>query len=248
MRLLGHLVVGLLALAMVGLGFWQLDRLDERKDHNARVLARADAKPLDASQLDDAEAEDVEYRRVSARGRYVAEEEVLLRFRSRNGLPGYHVLTPFDLAGGAGVVLVNRGWVPLQLGESWPVRSAAPPGGEVAIVGRARTPEGGELNPSTHEGVIRVSRADPEAIGRRIDANLPPAYLELLGSQDTDRFPIPVPAPTLSDGPHLSYALQWFAFATIGVVGWTLRMRKRDRPASRRGGAEGSSAPTQEAS
>ena len=232
MRLLGHVVVGLLAIVMVGLGFWQLDRLDQRKAHNQRVLARADAPPLPARQLAGADAEDVEYRRVTARGRYLIDEEVLLRFRSRNGLPGYHVLTPFALDGGDGVVLVNRGWVPRQLGESWPVRSAAPPTGEVSITGRARTPEGGELNPSTHDGVIRVSRADPEALGRRLDLDLPPAYVELLGSQDTDRFPIPVPAPTLSEGPHLSYALQWFAFAAIGVVGWTLRVRRVRRSPS----------------
>lgn len=229
MRLLGHIVVGVLALAMVGLGLWQLDRLDQRKEHNALVAARIDAPSLTAAEAVGQVPERIEHRRVVARGRYLADDEVLLRFRSRNGLPGYHVLTPLELSGGAGVVLVNRGWVPLQVGDRWPLRSAAPPPGDVQVVGRARTPEAGALNPSTRDDVVRVSRADPEAIGRRIDLDLPPTYLELLGVQDTDRFPIPVPAPRLSEGPHLSYALQWFAFAAIAVVGWTLRVRRRVR-------------------
>jgi cytochrome oxidase assembly protein ShyY1 len=40
---------------------------------------------------------------------------------------------------------------------------------------------------------------------------------------------VPVPLPDLSEGPHLSYAIQWFCFAAVAVAGAAILVR-RERP------------------
>ena len=42
-----------------------------------------------------------------------------------------------------------------------------------------------------------------------------------------DHEPAPVPVPTMDEGPHFSYAVQWFIFSTVAVVGYPLILRKR---------------------
>jgi cytochrome oxidase assembly protein ShyY1 len=54
-----------------------------------------------------------------------------------------------------------------------------------------------------------------------------PFYVDLVESQPAEStgLPEPLPAPDLSEGPHLSYAVQWFIFATCVAIGWVLAVR-----------------------
>lgn len=208
--------------ACVAAMFWQLRRLDERRAGNALVRARAgEVVDLPPSGFDDGVDEDaLVYRRVRMRGTYDTDHELLVRFRSRRGLPGYEVITP--LVTDAGAVLVDRGWVPLDDGDRWPVASAAPPSGDVEVEGL--------LSPAEDRSP-RISR--PTSVGKPpIIASLDPPRLEsvaghrnlyalpVLAAGSSTRYPAPVDPPDLGEGPHLSYAVQWFLFASVGIVGW----------------------------
>jgi cytochrome oxidase assembly protein ShyY1 len=226
--LVGHVIVVALAVLFVNLGFWQLRRLDERKQHNALVLARsATTTPL-------ADGTPLAYRRVTVTGTFDPAHELLVRFRSRNGLPGYEVVTPL-VTGSGPVVLVDRGWVPLDAGDQWPVASAAPPGGEVTVVGLLAPSEGGGLRLERRPGKAPViGSIDVAALERAkavAPAGLYPLHLvaETTVPATTGNYPAPVDPPDLGEGPHLSYAFQWFSFATVGVVGWVLLLGRRAR-------------------
>lgn len=227
--LVGHVVVVVVAVAFVNLGFWQLRRLDERKQHNALVLARsATPGPLPVATGND--PDDLVYRRVTVTGTYDPSHEVLARFRSREGLPGYEVVTPLMVDGGP-VVLVDRGWVPLDVGDRWPVPAAAPPTGEVTVDGLLAPPEGGGLRLERREGRPPVVGAIDVVALRQAGvapAGVYPVHL-LAEAASNDGYPAPVDPPDLGDGPHLSYALQWFSFAAVVVVGWIVLLARRAR-------------------
>jgi surfeit locus 1 family protein len=236
-----HLLVIALMVAMVNLAFWQLRRLDEKKAFNALVRSRSAAAvvPLDVLVPVGADASavpPVEWRTVRAIGRYDATGQVLIRSRSLGGRPGYHVVAPLVLADGR-ALLVNRGWIPIGTDPKAPPAPPAPPGGEVTVDGRLRASQHkgtfGASDPATGT-LSALNRVDVPRLARQLPSPVVPAYVELTGQEPSaGALPTPIPLPALNEGPHLSYAVQWFVFTICAAVGWVLVVRKsaRARPA-----------------
>lgn len=226
-RWIGLTVFAIVAVVTcVMLGLWQLDRLEERRGLNDRFAAGLAIAPAPLQDLL-ADASALEYRRAIATGRYDTEHEVILYGRTLNGQAGNHVLTPLVLADGRAVI-VDRGWVPFEMDEP-PVPAATPPSGEVEVEGAllASRPGGaGEIQPGA-ERVTTVRTVDIEAIARDVPYELVPWFLQLrIQSPAAGSFPVPEPAPELTEGPHLGYAFQWFAFAVIAAVGYVILVRR----------------------
>ena len=241
--IIGTLLVAAIVAGCVSAGFWQLGRLDERRRTNAQVRARAGEVVELPSAGFAAEVDDDElvYRRVRITGTYDADHEVLARFRSRKGLPGYEVVTP--LVTDDGVVLVNRGWVPLDLGDRWPAAPGAPgapPTGEVEVEGLLVRAESGPVRLVEQDsGASVVAAIDPRRLRDAVAAGGRRVYaLPVLATQAGDEFPAPVDPPNLGEGPHRDYAVQWFLFASVGVVGWVLLLFRRG-PLTRRAAPRG---------
>jgi surfeit locus 1 family protein len=214
--LVGTIVCAAIVVLFVNLGFWQLRRLDERRARNDLVESRMEAPVVPVLEADGP----LEFRRVSAEGRYDADGEVLVRSRSLNGSPGRWVLTPLVLDSGTAVV-VNRGFVPN--GTDVP----RPPAGEQRVEGVLRaTEERGSIGPrDPAEGTLsELARADLGRIQQQYDREVFPLYLQRL--DDSTEVPFAIPAPELDEGPHLGYAVQWFLFATVGLVGWPILLRR----------------------
>ncbi|HMK12319.1 MAG TPA: SURF1 family protein [Acidimicrobiales bacterium] len=226
----------LLIVLMVNLGFWQLRRLDTRKAHNAQVTERAAAAVVPLQDLIAPDTEvgatgDVQWRNAKVSGRYDESQQVLVRNRSYNGIPGYHVLTPLVLSSGEAVE-INRGFVPLETSGTKPIVPPAP-SGEVTVTGRVRSSQKrghfGPRDPATGT-LTEVVRADLVRLQEQVPYHLLPVYLELESSQPAESKGLtPIPLPELDDGPHLSYAIQWFTFSALAVVGWVVVVRKTAR-------------------
>ena len=235
--IVGTVLVTAIVAGCISAGFWQLGRLDERRRTNEQVRARA-AEVVDlppAGFAAGADEDDLIFRRVRMSGTYDADHEVLARFRSRKGLPGYEVVTP--LVTDAGVVLVNRGWVPLDLGDEWPSARGAPPVGTVELEGVLVPAESGpvRLVGGDGGGAPVVAAIDPRRLADAVGAADRPVYaVPVLATEAGDEFPTPVEPPGLGEGPHRDYAVQWFLFATVGVVGWTVLLFRRGPFAARR--------------
>jgi len=242
--LVGHVIAVSAVVGFVALGSWQLSRLEERRAANALVTARLDqqAVPL-ADVLAEAGGDPglLAYRPVTVTGTYRPAEELRLSTRAHQGRPGHHLLTPLAYDGERAVV-VNRGWVPLELDDP-PVALAAPgpEGAEVTVRGflvpgqeaggfGVRVPDG----ETDYLGVVDLDR-----IQQQVDADLAPVWLQL-SAQDPPAprgLPIPAAPPELTEGNHLSYAGQWFLFAAVVAVGYPLLLRRtvRDRTPMRDG-------------
>jgi cytochrome oxidase assembly protein ShyY1 len=231
--MVAHLVVLVLVVVFVNLGFWQLRRLDERQLTNAVGESRYEAAPVEVEMLVGAAGDDVEsleYRLAIATGVFQPEHEVLIRSQVYQGAAGFRVITPL-LGEEGSAVLVDRGWVPLGMDEV-PVVEAAPPEGEVTVKGWVRPSQQRQaLAPADPEDgrLVAMSRVDIDRIQDQVPFDLAPVYLSLLGDQETGQ-PILTAAPTFEDeGPHLAYAIQWFGFTVIAIVGYFMLIRRSAR-------------------
>jgi surfeit locus 1 family protein len=231
--LLSHLLVLVLVVVMVGAGLWQLARLDEREDRNAEVRARRElpAQPLEdlvAAAGDDLGA--LQYRIGTATGEFDPAGELLVANRTFDGAPGFWVLTPL-VTGPGRVVVVNRGFVPRPVALGEDPSAYAAPSGVVTVAGTVQPSRGGGVVVESG-GLRQISRPDVRALTEGTERSPAPVLLQLDEAQPPLR---PVPPPDLGDGPHLSYAFQWFVFALIAVVGYPLVLRRVLRGEAGRG-------------
>jgi len=241
--ILSHLFVVLIVAACVTAGLWQLDRLDDKRDRNALLAARADlpTEPIADVITPDAtaaEADAVTYRRVRATGTYSAVDDVLVANRTNAGAPGYWVLTPLVTDEGW-AVLVNRGWIPLGVGDLPEVRAerAAPPPGRVTVEGFLSPSQvrgsPGPIDDATGR-IERLARVDVEAVEAQTRLDLVADWLALEAqSPPVDDLPVPVGPPDRDEGPHLSYAIQWAFFASLAIGGYVLILRRVARDKAR---------------
>lgn len=235
--LLSHLFAVFVVVSFVLLGLWQLDRHDQRAARNATVAARSDLPPVDvAAVLDEvADPGDARFRTVSAAGTY-GERDLLVDNRSKDGLPGAWVLTPLLLDDGTTLV-VNRGF---QFSESGRVDPAPAPTGTVRVEGTVTTWDGGSCGVRTDasgqpEGMACLQRSTAEeAFGGAV---LPVVVQRQESEPPSSELLVPVPAPELDAGPHRSYAVQWFTFATIVAIVYPLILRRKARGVGERADA-----------
>ena len=204
------------ALIFARLGLWQVDRLRERRAANMAALAARSAPRV---RLDTATpiTTALDGREVSAIGHYDHEHDVVLRGRVYGGSPGVEVVTPLVLEGGRTAVLVNRGFLPAPdavTAQTDSVREF----GRVRVNGTALALPSGGGAPLERGGHTTWARLDREALSARMPYRIAAVYIRQ--SPDTALPPFPrrlEPLP-IDDGPHLSYAIQWFAFAAMVMV------------------------------
>ena len=241
------IVAVIIAGVCIRLGLWQLDRLDERRTENARIAAGIGGAPVDMDAVG-ADSSRSRALRVRLRGEYDFDNEIVLINRSRDGSPGVNILTPLRLPGRDTAVIVNRGWVYSADGATVDARRWREPvtAAGVAYVSWLATQSVAAERPGGPSGERALKnrqtpRADRESIAKLIPYPIAPYQLVLLDSAAIDRAgaayggagpgpmgtdapadrtrPVRIPLPALDEGPHKSYAMQWFAFAAIALIG-----------------------------
>jgi surfeit locus 1 family protein len=223
----------LLAVLFVRLGFWQIRRLGERRALNAAIAARLASAPAPVEELGDSS---VVFRRAIVAGSPDYDAEIVFTGRSRNGSPGVYLLTPVRVPGMSAAVLVNRGWV--YAPDAATVQQPAWRESRMTFVGYLDTLRAGGT--AADSAQLRRGRRVRTLAAKTIRSVMPYAVADhflVVTENGSDRTPARLPLPQLNDGPHVSYAIQWFAFATIAVVGAmvvTLRARRDSETEARR--------------
>ena len=218
----------LVAAVFVRLGFWQLSRLDERRAAN-RTAAQARAEPpRELGVGADWTAEELNERWVEARGAFDHAHEIVIRGQAFQGAPGVLVVTPLRLTASDSAVLVLRGFVPAADAVRAEIDSLREPG-EVRVRGLATPIASGGGQPLDYSGRTTWARLDLAALRTRLPYPVLPVLLRQTPDSGLSARPRRLPAPELSEGPHLSYAIQWFAFAVMAVAFGVLVVRKRGK-------------------
>jgi len=236
--LLSRQWAGYLALTIVfavvcsGLGTWQLARRAQAQVEISRVDNNFDAEAIPLAEALpelDSFAESQKWLPVELTGRYLQDEELLVRNRSLNINPGFEVLTPLLLANGD-VFIVDRGWVPTgDDDQNSPAAVPASPDGEVTVVVRLKKGEPVLAGRSaTGNQVATINLPD---IAERLGRDTYTGAYGLMKTEDPGvaERPTAVLRPVRDEGPHLSYAFQWFVFALMAFVGlgWAARQEYR---------------------
>lgn len=213
----------------VRLGLWQLDRLAERRAVNAEALALREAPELTLGP--GVLGAELGGRRVRVAGEFDRAGEVVIRGQSWDGGPGVRVVTPLRIEGSDTVVLVDRGFVKSPDAVHADLTGLDEPGRR-AVRGLAfplgRREDGGQ--PLERDRSVTWRGLDRDALRARLP--FPVAEVWVLQTPDSALPPWPrrMEPPALDDGPHLSYAIQWFAFALIGVGGAAVVAFRARRP------------------
>ncbi len=229
------LIVAVATFTFVSLGLWQLDRLEERRFENAIKVQRGEQEPVpiavavDANGSIEQAGDEHAFRTVTVTGSFDPEHEVLARSQTYEGTAGFHVVTPFvDESGTA--LLVNQGWIPLEFDE--PPFTSSTTDTESIVVTLAASQVRAGFGPIEPDGPLeRIARVDIGRLASQMPYPLYPVYAIAYGGPDPSVLPIAIESPEISEGAHLSYAIQWFSFATVSVVGFwalaTTKARKR---------------------
>ncbi|MHB8513213.1 MAG: SURF1 family protein [Actinomycetota bacterium] len=233
-RPLLYALTGFVAICCVGLGIWQLQRLHDRRALNNELIHRTKL-PLVALghlELSGGRSDPYAYRRVRATGTYDVTREVILRARAIGDRPGNHVLDPLRLSDGTGII-IDRGWVPLDHDRPDGADFKAP-SKQVTITGILVPTEPkpilfGPTDPS--RGVLStIGRIDLPRLQKQIPYSIKPLYLVMEEQQPPQSGVLPTVEglPPPGEGPHFSYAIQWFTFASIALItGFLVGRRER---------------------
>lgn len=239
--LLKHLFALVILLTMLRLGFWQLDRLAQRRALNNTLIAALEQapQPLNTARVD---PDALHFHKVRVTGSYDNAQTMMLRNQQRDGENGVHLLTPLRIEGSEQVVIVDRGWLPENLGRR-ENRGTYAVSGEVSIEGiamRSQPRPDAWLVPMDLPlpGESRIDawvRVDLERMQTQLPYPLLPIFIrqspDAAGAANT--LPLPQGLDALDEGPHLGYALQWFTFSAMLVVVYSFLIRQELKPKTR---------------
>ena len=232
--------VVVLAYGCLLLGQWQFHRLRERESTNARTEANLAAPPTRVDRVlqpgREAPAGD-EWRRVTATGRYLGDQSVVIRYQTRNGSSGVDVVTPLRTEGGP-LLLVDRGWLKTENVGANHVDAPAPPAGRVTVVGGVRVDATGDAATVTDGSARAISSSQ---IARSLTGSVYGGFVDAEKETPTARTAlVPAELPDLGNGPHFFYGVQWWFFGVLAVFGFLYlaydeRRRLRAPPAESEG-------------
>jgi surfeit locus 1 family protein len=208
------ILAAVMAAICVRLGIWQLARRRQRLAMNARIESNiaAPAVPIPALSGD---TTTVRFRRATATGVPDYEHEFALTLKGNDGAPGVDLMTPLRIPGQDSAVLVNRGWT--YSADGMTVDFTKLRDRDSSFTGYVDVFESHPADTIRNRGIARLSY---EAIARTMPYPVRHTYLVAMGDTASSGLPVVrLRPPRLDNGPHLNYAIQWFSFAAIALVG-----------------------------
>jgi cytochrome oxidase assembly protein ShyY1 len=206
-------------------GKWQFDRGMDRRAENAAIERNFDFPISPFSQTAMWEERELIWRSFTISGRFLAEHEILMRNRYYEEQYGFGVATLFELADGRRV-WIDRGWVKAGASATTPPDTVPVPPQVLNLTVRYRTDA---LDAKIQGSFFASGSTDSQLRKWNEDAAVESEafYFDLIGG---DFVPdVPTPAPAVSDGPHIAYAIQWWFFGFLALFGRFLIAREENK-------------------
>ena len=232
-KLFPTLIFAITFCGFIVLGFWQIDRADQKNVLNSNYSDRQQEATivLDKNNIMD-EKSSLLWRKVEFEGSFLNKQNIILDNQIFNQIAGFNIITPFKINGSNSIVLVNRGWHPnLKNREMLPVINEIK--GERSLLGYiAGFPVSGiKLGKNNIETlnsqIFRFQRLDTLELNYFLSANVMPymIYLDpIIDKEFYENFKLPAPDSQKNYG----YAFQWFAFAiTLLIIFIRLSMTRK---------------------
>ena len=222
---------------LIRLGFWQLDRLEQRRAYNATVAERWQEAPFDlVVEGLPADLAELEFRRVEARGEFDYANQIVLKERPRGDVPGVVLVTPLVLEDER-AILVARGWVPYNQStpEHWPQFEEPAGAPVIGLLQESQLLPSGKAPTIPDEPQIEWFSLNVDAVQPQMPYELLPVFILQLpeeGRAYTD-LPYREEPLRLDEGSHFSYAIQWFMFAAILGIGYLFLIQQQEKRLAR---------------
>lgn len=219
------------------MGLWQLGRLAQRRafnEHYSQVVAQPE---LMLEKLLPDNLSLMEYRTVNALGKFDFGQNVVRRNQYHEGQPGFSLITPLLLADGE-AILVDRGWIPAEGNEKpedwrkYDVEGLQVVRG-VLRLGQSESEFGGVADPNMSDGRTRLNywnQVNLEMMAKQLPYKIAPVFIQPY--VDPTNLTPPYPAQAIvevTEGPHLGYAIQWFTFSSLLLLGYPYFLYKQLR-------------------
>ncbi len=217
---------------LIRLGFWQLDRLESRRQFNQHYLEQISSPIINLNnEINSQELIKMEYREVTVSGYYDFSNEIYLQNQAYENIPGYRVVTPLKIDNNNNFVYIERGWISLEDFK------------DIEAINR------NYIDHQNLEGIVRLPQSESDFGGKSSnagDANSPfflyvdldllktnmeygllPVYIQLKDENNNQKPYSKLPEIEITEGPHFGYAMQWFFFASLLGVGYPFFVRNQ---------------------
>lgn len=200
----------------IRLGIWQYQRHESRILFNQSITQALEKDPIALNQINE---EALGWQKVFIEGSFEAQSQQLVRRKYFEGKLGFWVVAKFITQDNR-VVLVNRGFVPVSGAATITPNIPAPKESTSLIEGFIQPLE------SEFERAPDIPFGQASAINFQQFGLTESDYRYFIHQSNTDSELSAIMPPEISNGPHLAYSLQWFAFAVMIVIGWITITRK----------------------
>jgi surfeit locus 1 family protein len=221
-KLFPHIFCLLCFLGLVALGTWQLQRMEWKKELIATIDSRINGTPIQLSDYKNLDTN--EYALMEVEGKFLYDKEISIMNKTFNGKGGIHSMTPLQTTAGD-IILVNRGWTPLE-------KDPLKPEGTQKIIGVIRATQ--HLNYIGRHIMIDNNPAKKEwftinlpQMYAAVNAPEKEYYLDMVNEDGNKTFPYALPKKIEIYNEHLQYVLTWYGIALALVVIYYFRFWRR---------------------
>ncbi len=232
-KLIPTLIFAITFCGFIVLGFWQIDRADQKNVLNSNYTDRQQEAiiVLDKNNVID-EKSSLLWRKVEFEGSFINKQNIILDNQIFNQIAGFNIITPFKIKGSDSLVLINRGWHPnLKNRETLPIINEISDErilqGHIASFPVSGIKLGKNNIETLNSQIFRFQRLDAAELNYFFSAKIMPymIYLDpIIDKELYGNFKLPAPDSQKNYG----YAFQWFAFAiTLLIIFIRLSMKRK---------------------
>ena len=232
-KLIPTLIFAIAFCGFIVLGFWQIDRADQKNVLNSNYTDRQQEAiiVLDKNNVID-EKSSLLWRKVEFEGSFINKQNIILDNQIFNQIAGFNIITPFKIKGSDSLVLINRGWHPnLKNRETLPIINEISDErilqGHIASFPVSGIKLGKNNIETLNSQIFRFQRLDAAELNYFFSAKMMPymIYLDpIIDKELYGNFKLPAPDSQKNYG----YAFQWFAFAiTLLIIFIRLSMKRK---------------------
>ena len=233
-KLLPSLVFIIFFTLFIKLGFWQLDRADQKKIINMAFVERQNqpAIPLNKETIQ-MPIIDIIWHHVTISGEFLNDKNIILDNQVVQEKAGFLIYTPFKILDSNKIILVNRGWYPLSNSRNDvpnipPIKGAQAIEGEINQMPSSGISLGKVITEKLDESSFRLQKMDYEVLSSLIGKDLMRYIVKLKKPIFDKTYVIDLGIPVPDSDKNYGYAFQWFAMAfTLFIIFIKLGLKKK---------------------
>jgi surfeit locus 1 family protein len=233
-KLIPSLVFIIFFTLFIKLGFWQLDRADQKKIINMSFVERQNQPPIQLNNENiQIPIKDIIWHRVSMKGSFLNDKNIILDNQIVEEKAGFLIYTPFKILDSNKIILINRGWYPLSnsrkdIPNIPPIKDMQTIEGEISQMPSSGISLGKVITEKLDESSFRLQKMDYEVLSSLISKDLMRYVVKLKKPIFDKTYILDSGMPVPDSDKNYGYAFQWFAMAfTLFIIFIRLGVKKK---------------------